>query len=443
MYLIQALGLSLNHGKWGVWILEVFCAAFSFEIIYRCGRYLNLNVLTNCLSILIVSLFYFIYLEGGNTCEEWSVPFQLLALLVFIRYMKTQHSQLLKANKPRTIESKINLNPNDVRLPAFIMGLCFGIVALIRINNNCLICGLVLGLTILFIYRAQYKSLWQSILFFLIGVVIAFIPFVIYFAYHNALYDMIYSNYIFNFHYKFFWKGSSLFKESLIMVSPTFILPFISYLYDRRYKTNFLLPFTIAALISFFVFFYGARYPHYFLMLVPIVALSIQLSSKINWFVNLIVGLYLLMPVYIFKERIKTTLNNSSFTIQDDYNPYYKRLVYTIKEIIPENEFDSIYVNDDFSTSKLLITLGHFPVSKYFFLQSSLKDVDNYIKEDIREDFIESNPLWVISSTDFRNNNSIISDIILKGYYKYNLENDSLLVDKYYLYRRYKYLTHE
>ena len=104
-------------------------------------------------------------IEGGNLTEEWSLPLLFLSMYLALDFI---------------VEEKELHKP----VYGFIYGVCFGIIALIRITNTVMICAAVLTITIYLIINKQWRNLLWNAVAFLLGVGAAFIPPLIYFGYY-------------------------------------------------------------------------------------------------------------------------------------------------------------------------------------------------------------------------------------------------------------------
>lgn len=390
VYLLQMLGQSLGVGKWGIWLLEIVFATISFEIIYQCGLALNLSRNNNIVAAFVSIISYFCYIEGGNTVEEWSLPFQLLPMLYLLRFMNEKNS--------------------NIWLPSLIGGICFGVVAMIRINDNCIICGLAIGLVVFLIRQKRFRELWQSIICFIVGFGSICTPFIIYFAYKGALDEMVYANFVFNVHYVQKWHSLSYsillnFRKLL----PCVLLPFIVFYYDRKNKTSFFVTLTLISMVTFITFIKGASYGHYFMMVVPITALGMQLSSKINTVYRAFIIICLLLPAYALIDKpLKNYQKFKKLRAESIQTKYNNLLASAIVEYIPMSDLNSIYTYDgSFQIAGALYELGKIPAGKYFFLQTSLCRVDNYVKEDIKHDFERTNPKWLIASENLEHSETL------------------------------------
>lgn len=394
VFLIQLIALSLNIGKWGIWLFEIIAAVISFELMYRIGILLKLGWKYNIASVFVAMISYFCYVDGGNSVEEWSLPFELWALYLGIKFL------LFNKNKV-----------NKVKKYSLYVGICFGLVSLIRINNNCIICGVILALIIHFIKNKEYNYIWDSTLYFILGLIISIIPFIIYFSYFGALKDMFYATFTFNWYYKQAWPTSP-FKAVFVMLTPCLILPITSYFYDQKYRTNLFLTSSFIAIITFLTFCNGRDYGHYFLMVVPLTALAMQQSISMPFWLKFFTIIYLLFPAYLFRNRPYEYFKNIHQNQIEASQSFYSRpVVDAIAEIIPAKDLWSVYTYGDLELGAYLYELGESPIGKFSFFQNKFLNVDKGIKQQIQCSFKESSPKWILSSIDIKNED-VFNDFI-------------------------------
>lgn len=377
MYVIQMAGLSLGNGKIGLFLLELIFYTVYLEIIYKIGRTLSVKPFINVLSIIASLLFIAAYVDTGNNVEGWSMPFVALPILLVTRFLLEKGTHLAQVS--------------------YISGLCLGAIAMLRINNCCIILGLALGLVIYFIMRANYKPLFKSILWFSAGCATIIIPFITYFAWNGALYDFIYCNLIFNLHYKAVWDGGYSTINTLVNLRPlmpclllvgvTLICAF------KRIQQPLAICTGLGGVITFLTFITGACYSHYFLLVAPIASLCILMAAQCGKWPTIITTIFAIVPVAYWNhnipsiaiERIDREMRNSSaLELASNY--------------IPAADSNSVYTFGDFRQSNMLLAEKRIPVGKYFFLQSKIKEVDDYIKKDMTNRFVAASSKWILSS---------------------------------------------
>ena len=383
LFLIQVLGFTIQSGKWGIWILEVVFAVLSFELIFQCGVKLGVKATYNYFCTAISILFYFACLENGNTVEEFCLPFQLLPLYLTISYFNGSNKRIY--------------------LSGFITGLCFGAVALIRLNNNCVIVGLAIGLICWFVKENRLKDLFRIILCFAAGLIVIFIPFCIYFALHSALSDMMYATFGLNYYYLI--NGSNIDSTRpiihLICFTPSLVLFLIAFLNRKKINSGTGICCIFIGLVTFFTFIFGRHYTHYIQMATPSVALSLFLSYSVSKRQKKVI-LYVMGVILLVMECL-CLINWKSWNKWVSHVEHHKfKQIGTqyILETIPPREQDSIYSYGIPFVVGSIYETGHYPCGRFFFLQDMYSDFDPKMRNLIREDFVKSAPKWVICTPE-------------------------------------------
>lgn len=392
LYFIQILGGWISPGKIGIFILELLCTVLTFELLFRCGRVLGASLKLNYAALAVGIVLYAAYIDGGNCVEEWSLPFEILPLLLALKFFKGRFKSA------GTI--------------ALVSGLCFGAVAMLRINDNCIICGVVIGMAIYMCRRKQFRQLLICIGLFLAGMVAALLPFVVYFYSVGALEDMIYANFIFNIHYKASWSDPMTFMSfarNFVRLLPCVLLPVICWYYDRKKSEYSLFPtLTAVAAITFVVFISGNGFGHYYLMSMPLAALCVQMASWRSTIVKAGIAFVIVFPVVAYYismpvDRIRTISELRSSADKPALRDF-------ILEEIPESERTSIYTFGVPEVAGELMSAGYLPAGKYFFMQVRFPKVDEFVRKDIIRDFKECDPIWVISSHEVPSKNAVPLD---------------------------------
>ena len=154
LYFIHTLGLWLG-GNTAILLMQVVSLTVTLSIWDRIlalfhtekGRVVGL-----CIALVLLLCFY----GAGDQTQEWCLPFISYPLLVFMRAYKSkreiQHGQM------------------------FVIGICFGIITFIQINNACAFLGFIAWLWIQLLAKKDFKKLLQSIGCFLAGWVVIALP---------------------------------------------------------------------------------------------------------------------------------------------------------------------------------------------------------------------------------------------------------------------------
>lgn len=197
-----------------------------------------------CLGIALVLLLCFY--SAGDQTQEWCLPFISYPLLVYFRAYKT----------------KTDISFRQM----FFIGLCFGIITFIQINNACAFLGFIAYFWIQFLLKKDFGKLFISIGCFVLGWLIIAIPCVMYFylvAGWHGVYEMVYASFLSNLEY----LNSSLKRKRLLFIIPyiLFILSVLALQLVNSIKEKKVI---IPVLISFvlFIITFGKLFNMYYLM---------------------------------------------------------------------------------------------------------------------------------------------------------------------------------
>jgi len=176
IFYVDALGLWLARGsRWGVWMLE-FAALFSAAAL----SFLALRKIHGWLPALLATLAWLWALEpilqGGNLTEEFSLPFNFLALLAFW----------------------LSLQKKAAWWPNFVIGLTFAASFIFRPNNAGVQAALVLAWLVSAVLEKDYKTLLRRLLWSGLGVALGLGLVSAYFLAQGNFNEMIKASFLYN-----------------------------------------------------------------------------------------------------------------------------------------------------------------------------------------------------------------------------------------------------
>jgi hypothetical protein len=182
LYFIHALGLWLC-GNFAILLMQSLTLTATLVIWNKMlALYQNHRQRIVCLGIalLLLAAFY----GAGDQTQEWCLPFISYPLLLFFQSYK----------------SRTDLLPRQM----FVIGLCFGVITFIQVNNACAFLGFVAYLWIQYLLKKDFKKFLVSATCFLAGWILIAIPCVLYFyikAGWNGVYEMVYASFLSNLEY--------------------------------------------------------------------------------------------------------------------------------------------------------------------------------------------------------------------------------------------------
>lgn len=330
------------------------------------------------LGLILLLCFY----EGGDLSEEWSLPFICYPLYAFLKSFKEDKS--LKTKE------------------LYYIGLCFGVIAFLRINNAVPFCGFLVCLFIGYLLKKQWKSFIINVLAFIAGVLTIAAPCFLYFylkAGAEGVWWMVYGTFVSGFEY----IGVDNIISSIHVVCYCMIL--LSFIILQILSQNNITKLPIIIAYILFILSFGIKcFAHYQIVMIPIYLLCIStLSVKIAIIKKCVLSLiFITMAVFLIRPMgflVMEALGKDKYSVI--YSDFHKIIAQ-----IPENERDSIcnYNTDGFGCA-LLYNEGLIQSNKVLY--SSLSFWLKTLREDHRT-LAEEKPLWVM----IEHGNSFASDIL-------------------------------
>lgn len=380
LWTIEWLGLTLGNGNMtGIWFLEWLMMFIDLLLLFFCARFFIKNRAL-CLLAVGISVMPIVYLyQGGNFSEEWSLPFILLALYIFLDYLEKQKLTIFRI---------------------IICGACMGAVLCIRPNMIGVWIAFVFVVLIRMILRKDWKLLGKCMLGFLGGVGLVVIPYIIYYACKGALREMWEWSILNNIGYVEA-GSSSVFSlgtiryfldiECLLYV-PVLAMVFVA-LCQRRFDWIWgsALFYTISLLLCTMG---GRTIPHYAMVLIP--CLIIPISYVLSEIVRLVGKYHYIVCFVLIVILAKVSLLDAIQTHNDniELNFHADANNDSVVEYILENTEPSDQILVMALNSYYYDATRRFANTKYF-IQHFMYDDDYSLYDTVMQD-IEENPPKVI-----------------------------------------------
>ncbi len=262
-FFIEAIGQFFIHGRMGIFLIECIAASVSSVFIWKiCRLYIepyHAAIVLLLTAFVAVSPFW-----GGNTCEEFMLPFNFACIYLTLKYLKLEKYE-------------------EYFVPAFVFGISFSVMLLSKITTCAPMAAAAFTVVIVLIMKRQHRYLPFIIGYFLLGFLVIFIPVCVYFILHDAFRDFIYAAFIFaykrgtDYYETFSWEWES----KLIICYTGFVAALI--IPTRKSGEHYLRIFGI--LLSFLTWaalHLGTPYDYYFLLTMPVFIYTVM-STFAHW----------------------------------------------------------------------------------------------------------------------------------------------------------------
>lgn len=384
LFLVECIGQVVCYGRVGIFIVQ--CVNLSISLIIVCKIYelFNINNVIQELALLIPCFWLLsVSFEGGNLTEEFSLLPLLLCLYFSLKYYKNCKEEGIYKHNPKW---------------AFLYGICFGFIALIRITNTALICSIILCICVVLIVNKEYKNLWNNAVGFIGGVILIALPVIIYFFKAGMLNEMLYTVFVFGYQYsaeKGLIDHIKEFNERKEFYSFFLAAPIISIFYTKDWK---MILFALMASISTIcALITGNNYLHYYTLVLPLIIIAeveIREVYKRRLSLNLLIMFFVIASVYPMCNNVKHSIGRS-YKLCFDHKSFKENLyAIDIVKQIPESDRDLIFSYE--VPLNWYEYTNTFPCIKYCGWQNHYVELDPSIEYDLRDELIETSPKWII-----------------------------------------------
>lgn len=370
LFFIQMIGQYINEDRFGIFTLEVISLFITNLFLYK-SIILFTSSKKALLSVVVSMICMSYFIETGNYSEEYSLPFIAICLYLAIKWFKGN-----------------NQFSKQIYLYSFIYGICFGIIAFIRLNNAAMICGLALAITIIFIKEKEIKSLIKCAISLVLGILIVCIPILLYFYKVNAISDMLYGTFIHNFLYinSNIQSNMSIIAKVIVLLALTLLLFFNCKTFSDNKNYSLLLIFSYLSTLA--TLSIGPGFNNYYILCIPLIAIfmppviDVFASKSMNIVFKIFVISYVCI-IFILGCFIPQIYYKIGFK-----NTGLENIHSFIEKNISENDRDKILAIGLF-TAPVYLYGDFLPCYKYAFMQDYLfasniklmKETYNYIKD--------------------------------------------------------------
>lgn len=380
IFLMNAIGYGLTGTRTGVYLLQIAFMTITLSGIFRMYRlYYSLRCSFVMTSISLMPLFY-VY-DGGNLVAEYLLPFLSFSFYYILRWVNDiEQSQ------------KIEHNPNY----AILYGIVFGISLMSRLTNALSICGAVVVISFVLLYKKEYKNFVYNICTFIIGFSCFTLPFFFYFNYHHALPDMWKATFTYPMEYAlhssknmvgivgifqfilYYWNSILLLVVSALLV-----------VHNRRVTIRTSLWF-MAAFLPFLWFCQGNGIANYGMIVFPLFTIAmIELSNlRLN-------KVFLSVIIMIFITSVRKFFYN--YILYDWQNTESSNCIRFLNTV-PNINYSSFVVYN--CAPSIYLELDICPAVPFFAVQGIAFEKRLTLCNDIINSFQEKQPEWILISNN-------------------------------------------
>lgn len=249
-FFIEAIGQFFCHGRVGIFIIECIAASISGIFIWKtCRLYIKAWqtwIIFPVTAFVALSPFW-----GGNTCEEYMLPFNYACIYLTLKYLKEEKYEEFFA-------------------PSLVFGISFAVMMLSKITTCAPMGAAAVTVVIVLLMKRKFRFLPGILGYFFLGFLMIFVPVCVYFVLNGAFSDFIYAAFVFaykrgtDYYETFSWEWES----KIIICYTCFIASLI--IPTRKSGEHYLRIFGILlSVITWAALHLGTPYDYYFLLTMP------------------------------------------------------------------------------------------------------------------------------------------------------------------------------
>lgn len=397
-FAIDALGYLFPNTRLGLYIVESIMMSAQIFIVLNCMRLVcNEKKIFRIMSIICLVLFLLFYsytMCDGGLSEEYSNFFLLISFYFLLKYYYLYYVNGIKTHPWKC---------------AFVYGLCFGAIAMIRINNAIAMCVYIFFIILILIINKEWKNLLQNAIAAFVGVLLVIVPFCIYFYAKGALYEFWHYAFSYNYIYMKIKMGASSqpIKRLLFYLVPEIMLT-ISDIYLMLKKKYILAIATIiCSMLHIYMLLSGAQFTHYFMLGIPLIIISFfnfiiadgELIPKIA--VKRILIMLFIIPqvvcvvfgIHNLPRQLEETFGEDTIAEKQEYNDNLLELI----SLIPIDERDNVGFYNIKGCQKVIFLISDIKPAPRHMLATELHTTYDYSVMQMTMDwFYDNNPKWII-----------------------------------------------
>lgn len=408
LFLIEYLGELIWYGRTGIFLVQ--CVSFGITLLLCCRIYEKFfggkGLIKSFLTLIPLYIVMASTMEGGNLTEEWSLPFLFFSLYLALNFVMGEEKEH---------------NPWH----ALVYGICFGVLALIRVTNSVLICAIVLTVLIFLIAERRWINLLRNAAAFLAGMAVAFLIPVLYFGYFGEIKSMLYCTFVFGFVYGTEGFG---FGTGMLFLITLWLSCGICLIAGMKNKRLWVLVIsnTLGMMVTLGM---GNSTLHDYMLVIPGMMLGIWLISEnlekggANRKKRMAIALMLVCFAYPCYKAARTGI---SLIGQFSDKSAYDNVMETAA-CIPEEDRDFVL---GYEVPLRWYTIADImPCSKYCGWQEHYMKLSPRIESEIAQMFEETPPKWIVTKATAAIENAVVKPQI-ELFYTVYVENEDFILYK-------------
>ncbi len=415
LFFIEYAAQILWHGRTGIFLLQCIsmcCVLFLCRQIYR-KFFGGSGIIGSLATVLPLYAVLASTIEGGNLTEEWSLPFVFLPVYLSLEFIMGER----KEHRP---------------VCGFIYGVCFGVIALIRITNAVMICAIVLTVSYYLLKNKEWKNFLWNAAAFLLGIAAAFLLPTLYFGYYGEFGNMLQCVFVFGYIYG--TEGFQIGVGAIFLV--TLFLPIAVFILTKQDNKRLWLLVILNTAGMLVTLGMGSSTLHDYMMVIPGMMFGIwrfaqvwqhesvwqgkRVDRRKGYLAAAVVIICFAYPCY------KMAGAGLSILRQAGDDTAYRNVMETA-ECIPKEERDSVW---GYEIALRWYTIADImPYNRYCGWQEHYMSLSPQVASEIGKMLEETPPKWIVTKTSAVIENEIVKSRLYEDY-KLFTENE-----EYKLYR--------
>lgn len=346
IYLIDMVGLWISP-RYGIYFLEILNLTTALMISYSIGTLLSRKEKIVWIGILFVLAVSSRQYFEGNLTESWSLNFMMLPLY---KYLKGEWE-----------------GGKGLWIMSLLLGGCFGIIAMMRINNGGVPASIGIVMFYRFIHDGHYKHALKLIIGVLLGVLATMTPVLAWFYCNDSLKDLWFAVFEVNMRYsqsELCWRQV---LNSMVVFAPLWI--FLPVAMKQTWHIDIKVFYIVALAINSVLFIPTMGFQHYFLVLYPLYLIIGIGLLNLYWGYKSAIAmavLWLTCPGYYENKRMLRDFEYIDRTYSKDAPSLVKSATMMVKRHVPAKEYGDIFPMELGVEIGVWPELGIAPRSKYF-----------------------------------------------------------------------------